>query len=367
VAQRSAGAGSPTLDDVARSAAVSRQTVSNVLNAPDRVRPGTRERVRSAIDELGYRPNRAARSLRISASYMIGYRIGPVRADALSPVNDRFLHAVADAARGYGYHLVLFTPEDDADELSAYAAMHHTGTVDGFVLNETDHGDQRPAWLGRRGIPFAMFGRTDADDDGHPWVDVDNEAGTAGAVAHLVARGHRRIAFVGWPVGSATGDYRAAGWARGLQEAGLAADPTLDVRCLDGVEPAARAFAPLLDLADPPTAVVAASDALALGCLQGARDRGREVGAPADGAADRSRLGVVGFDDTPAARHVTPPLSSVRQPLEQAGREVVAALVSALGRTAPVAPPGLAPGASDAPAYETPRLLTPELVVRASS
>jgi len=364
VTQRSAGAGSPTLDDVARSADVSRQTVSNVLNAPDRVRPQTRERVRSVIDELGYRPNRAARSLRISASYMIGYRIGPVRADALSPVNDRFLHAVADAARGFGYHLVLFTPEDDAAELSAYAAMHHTGTVDGFVLNETDHGDQRPAWLGRRGIPFAMFGRTDADDDGHPWVDVDNEAGTAAAVAHLVARGHRRIAFVGWPAGSATGDFRAAGWAGGLHRAGLPADPALDVRCLDGVEPAARALAPLLDLADPPTAVVAASDALAVGCLHAARERGRSVGAPERaGAPTPSRLGVVGFDDTPAARHLSPPLSSVRQPLEQAGREVVAALVRTLGRTAPAPAAALAPEGADG----APRLLTPELVVRASS
>lgn len=328
-----------TIEDVARAAGVSRQTVSNTINSPERVRPETLSRVQAAIDALGYRPNRAARSLRSRATRMLGYRIEPVRPDAVSPVLDRFLHALADAAKDDGYHLLLFTAGPD-DEQTTYAELVRSAVVDGFVISGTDHADPRPKWLLELGVGFVAFGRTDRDD--HPWVDVDNAAGTTAVVEHLVERGHRRIAFLGWPEGSVTGDARADGWRATLALHGLDATG-LDPRDLDTVESGVRLAAHLLDSADPPTAYVCVSDVLALGALQTLTARGVAVGA--------GGVAVTGFDDTPTAALVSPSLTSVRQPLEEVGRTVIRLLTGTLAGHA--ATPGV--------------LLEPALVVRHSS
>jgi LacI family transcriptional regulator len=349
---QAAGSG-PTIQDVARRASVSRQTVSNAINAPHRLHAQTLARVQSAIEELGYRPNRVARSLRRRATRLIGYRIQPVAHDAVSTVLDRFLHALADASREQGYHLLLFTPADDADEMATYDEMMSSATVDGFVLSGTDHHDLRPKRLHEAGVPFVCFGRTD-HDDGHAWVDVDGAAGTAAAVDHLVGRGHRRIAFLGWPEGSGTGDARASGWrdaltAHGIR-AGTAEAPIL--RSVDGPEHGGAMVTRLLDAPEPPTAVVCASDALALGAMFAAAARGLEVGR---------ELAVVGFDDAPTAALVRPGLTSLRQPLEEVGRRVADLLVAQLERR----PGGTGDGARP-PAPAGGVLLPPTLVVRES-
>lgn len=337
----------PTVGDVARAAGVSRQTVSNVLNAPQRVRPETRSRVEEVIAALGYQPNRAARALRFAASRLIGYRYEPVHEESLASIHDRFLHALAEAGREADHHLLLFTADDAEDEVAACTRLFQTGGVDGFVLYGIDRGDPRPSALLRLGAPFAAFGRTDYDAD-HPWVDVDGAAGTATAVDHLVARGHRRIGFLGWPEGSAVGDRRAEGWRSTLDKHGLLADShALDVRGDESVAGGAALAAYLFDRPAPPTAVVAASDTLAVGALQAARQRGLVPGRD---------VALVGFDDTPAARVLG--LSSVRQPIEAVGRAVIRALLARL--------PG-GPPAGQADTEPTGRLLAPALVVRASS
>ncbi|WP_205857016.1 LacI family DNA-binding transcriptional regulator, partial [Phytoactinopolyspora endophytica] len=169
-----------TLNDVARRAQVSRQTVSNVLNAPDRVRPDTAERVRQAIEQLGYRPHRLARNLKTRASRMIGYEITRSRLGVLNPVLDRFVHALVEAAENDGYHVLLFTPDEDG-LVTAYDELVGTRTVDGFVLSDIDYGDPRAVALAERGVPFVTFGRPEITSP-HSWVDVDGAAGMAAAV-----------------------------------------------------------------------------------------------------------------------------------------------------------------------------------------
>ena len=345
-AAQPSGAATPTVADVADSAGVSRQTVSNVLNAPERVRPETRMRVEEAIATLGYQPNRAARALRVQASRLIGYRVEPEHAEQLASIHDRFLHALAEAGREADHHLLLFTADDPADEIAACARLFRTSGVDGFVLYGIGRGDPRPQALLRLGAPFVAFGRTDFDSD-HPWVDVDNTLGTVSAVDHLVARGHRRVGFVGWPEGSQVGDYRAAGWRTALDKHGLLAGAApLDVRGEDTTGSGAALAAYLLDGDRPPTAVVAASDTLAVGVAHAARARGLTVGRD---------LAIVGFDDSPTARVLD--LSSVRQPIEAAGRTIVRALLHRLPGTPSTVDEDAATGV----------LLNPELVVRASS
>nr|MBA2530114.1 LacI family DNA-binding transcriptional regulator [Euzebyales bacterium] len=234
------------MHDVARLAGVSRQTVSNVVNAPQRVAGPTRLRVQAAIDQLGYRPYRSARNLKARRSRLLGYRVPSSTAASLNPLLDRFLHALTDAARIDGYHVLLFTPEDSDEEIAAHAELVATGTVDGFVLSETNYGDARAAYLGAAGAAFVTFGRTGLDGV-HPWVDVDGAAGMRSAVHHLAGRGHQRIAFVGWPPGSVSGDDRAAGWHAGVVESGADVDATLDLRGPDGLDSGRRALQRLLD------------------------------------------------------------------------------------------------------------------------
>lgn len=294
----------PTLESVALHARVSRQTVSNVINSPEIVSPPTARRVREAITELGYRPSHAARQLRTRRSMMLALRLEPDRGGINGSVLDRFLHAVVDGAQRAAYRVVLYTAADDAGEIAAYEELLASSDLDGFLLTSTHHGDPRTAWLGQRRIPFSTFGRPwGAVEQQHSWVDVDNAAGSRAAVEHLLALGHRRIAFVGWPVGSGVGDDRRAGWAQALRAAGQEPQGALDVRVDDQVEAGRSSALALLDLADPPTALVCASDSLALGAL----------------TAVTGRAAVTGFDDTPVAAAVG--LTSVSQPLAQAAEE----------------------------------------------
>jgi DNA-binding LacI/PurR family transcriptional regulator len=327
----------PTLADVAREAGVSRQTVSNVLHAPHKVRPATRRRVEQAIVLLGYHPNRSAQALQSSSSRMIGYRIEPQSSGTLAGIHDRFLHSLAEAGRTADHHLLLYTAADRAEETDNAIRLFRGGAADAFVLYDIAVDDPRPAVLHEKGIPFVAFGH--GGSGAYRWVDVDNVAGTSAAVDHLVERGHRRIGFVGWPDGSNVGDRRARGWRGGVERHGLAALCLgLDVRGPDSVQASVEMTAALLARPEPPTAIVAATDTLAAGVVRAALRQGLEVGRD---------LAVVGFDDTPTAAVLE--LSSVRQPIEDIGRHVIATL--------------LAPDAA-APRHT---LLPPQLVIRSSS
>ncbi|MBO0871333.1 MAG: LacI family DNA-binding transcriptional regulator, partial [Micromonosporaceae bacterium] len=251
-----------TIATVARHARVSRQTVSNVINAPHLVREETRARVLASIEALGYRANQAARQMRTGRSQLIAVRIEPSRDGINGSVLDRFLHGLTESASVAGYRVMLYTAQDDTSEVAAYEELLAAYELDAFVLTSTHHGDIRTAWLAQHRIPFVTFGRPWGAETTHSWVDVDGAAGTAQATRHLLAAGHRRIGFVGWPAGSGVGDDRRDGWVRAMTEAGL--DPAgLCVGTPDGVDRGARAAAAMLAHADPPTAFVCASDSLA--------------------------------------------------------------------------------------------------------
>jgi DNA-binding LacI/PurR family transcriptional regulator len=324
----------PTASDVAKAAGVSRQTVANVLQAPHRVRPETRVAVERVIAELGYRPNRAAQSLKLNASRSIGYRIVPLSPGALASMYDRFLHALAEAGSEADRHFLVYTAPDRAGELAAAQRLHRSGSADAFVLYDITADDPRPAALLGLGVPFVAFGHTGREiDERYAWVDVDNLAGVGAAVDHLVDRGHRRVAFVGWPAGSTVGDRRARGWHAAMRRHGLPAG--LDARCEDSASAAAEQAFGLLGRPEPPTAFVAATDTLAVGVLRACRRWGLQAGRD---------VAVVGFDDTPAAAALE--LSSVRQPIELVGRRLIDRLLGAAGGE---------------------RLLAPRLVIRSSS
>jgi DNA-binding LacI/PurR family transcriptional regulator len=293
----------PTVTDVANAAGVSRQTVSNVLNAPDVVRPDTRERVERAIADLGYRPHASARRLRTRKSSTIGIRLYPFAGGISGAVLDRYVHALTENAAQRGMRILLYTARSPDDEIEQFRHLTDGADVDAFVLTSTFHGDARTGWLLAHDVPFATFGRPWGDDDlgdpQHLWVDVDGAAGTAAATRHAIEVGRRRIAFLGWPSPSGTGDDRARGWSETLAAHGRSSDG-LRWSVEDDLTAARALMARRLDGSGPvPDAVVCASDSLALGA---------HLAAMAAGIDD---LLVIGFDNTPVSEALG--LSSVEQ------------------------------------------------------
>ena len=351
----------PTLATVAAEAGVSRQTVSNALNNPELLRPDTLERVQQAIERLGYSPNRAARNLRTRSSHLLGLRVEPAVEDSANALMDRFLHSLVESTKDAGYHVLLFTGDDQANPAADVAGNNQNGhgrapatTVDGyqellrsaavdaFILTDTYRGNPQAAWLEERGVPFVAFGRPWNDPQArHPWVDVDSRAGVMLAVDHLVERGHQRIGWVGWQKGSYIGEDRRSGWTDRMHEHGLSTS-RLSARGDDTLEFGRRAAHALLD-SESPSALVCVSDTVAMGVLRALSERGLHAG---------SDVAVVGFDDSLPAQVCTPALTSVRQPLEQVAVEVVRYLGDLLAHR---------------PIVELGCLLTPTLSVRASS
>lgn len=331
----------PTVDDVARVAGVSRQTVSNVVNTPDIVREATRLRVEAAIAELGYRPHAAARRLRTRRSSTIGIHLDPYAGGIAGVVLDRFVHALTESAGERDMRVLLYAARTADEEIERLADLLEGGEVDAVVVTGTFHGDPRTGWLSARALPFVSFGRPWGEDDveapAHLWVDVDGAAGTRAATRHLLdVDGVRRVAFLGWPEGSGTGDERERGWRESV---GAARGPRWVVE--DSVALAQDAVAAGL-AADPGVdAIVCASDSLAIGAHL------------ATALAGRPDVRIVGFDNTPAAEALG--LSSVEQLPERVASGALDLLMGKNGTV--VAPRPATAGAAHV-------LVEPRLVVR---
>jgi DNA-binding LacI/PurR family transcriptional regulator len=323
-------------------AGVSPQTVSNALNNPGLLQAATLKKVLAAIEETGYVRSAAARQMRTARSGVIAYRLDPVRDGIGGTVLDTFLHGLSAQAEGRDYRVMLYTADSDESELRQFSALTQTRSVDAFVLVGTHSNDLRYRWLNEHDIPYSVFGRpwaeSEASSPEHAWIDVDGAAGTAQATQHLLGLGHQRIAFVGSHRDGETGDDRRRGWDRTLAAAGMPERErsALDSAQPDGILEGADAARRLLDAGA--TAFVCASDSLAVGAFGALQAAGA-------GAA------VVGFDDSPTAAAMG--LSSVRQPLDEAARWTLESVLAQLD------------GATGQP--RIPGLLTPQLVVRASS
>ncbi|MDO7882987.1 LacI family DNA-binding transcriptional regulator [Salinibacterium soli] len=341
----------PTIEDVAREASVSRQTVSNVLNAPDIVREETRERVRDVIDRLGYHPHASARRLRSQYSSTIAIRMDPITNGISGSILDRFLHDLTARAAERGMRVLLFTATDPADELAQLRALRDGADVDAVVITSTYYGDPRIPWLIDAGMPFVSFGRPwgeeHAESPDHRWVDVDGFAGVLDATRHLIGRGIRRIGFLGWPAGSATGDDRRRGWTTAMREQFDLTDHELElltVRVEESVPGARMAVEKLLPLRLV-DALVCVSDSVALGAMMAVTEAGRR-GFP-----------VIGFDNTPVAKAVG--LSSVDQRTDEIAATALDLLMGEQGHRVLTA--------DEVTERSAHRLVAPKLIVRRSS
>jgi DNA-binding LacI/PurR family transcriptional regulator len=320
-------AGLATLEAVARVAGVSRATVSRVVNDSPRVSQDVRRAVEAAIDTLGYVPNRAARSLVTRRSDSVGVVITePTGRLFTDPFFPRLLRGISAELSARGRQLVLLMPESDADERRT-AAYLSAGHVDGVLLTSL-HGDDRvPNELAARGMPVVIGGRP-LHDNGVSYVDVDNRSGARTAVEHLLRLGRRAVATIAGPSDMVAGVDRLAGYGDALRDAAGDADPRLTAEADFTNEGGAAAMRRILAARPDVDAVFAASDAMAAGALDAILATGRQV--PGD-------VAIVGYDDSPIAAATRPPLTSVRQPIEEMGREMARLLVDAIERPQPAA------------------------------
>jgi DNA-binding LacI/PurR family transcriptional regulator len=331
---------------VAALAGVSRATVSRVVNGSPNVSPEARAQVERAVAKLGYVPNRAARSLVTRRADSVALVVSEPHARFFSePFFAGMVRGVSAALAGTGVQLLLLIAHDlpDRGRLERYVVGGH---VDGVLLASLHGDDPLPATLERAGVPAVLVGRP-ARGVGRTapagYVDADNRGGARSAVAHLAGRGRRRIATIAGPLDMGVGLDRLDGYRDGLAAAGLAADPGLVESGDFTEESGAAATARLLARPGLPVdAVFAASDLMAAGALRALRAAGRRV--PED-------VAVVGFEDSAVARYAQPPLTTVRQPIEEMGRQATRLLLAKVA--------GQATG--------THLVLDTELVVRAST
>lgn len=308
---------SATLEEVAQLAGVSRATVSRVVNGNPSVSDDVRRTVERAVDQLGYVPNRAARSLVTRRSDSVALIITePATRLFGDPFFPRLLRGVTTELSARDIQLVLLMPESrpEEDRAERYLAAGH---VDGVLLVSLHGDDPLPGRLAARGVPVVVGGRPPRHAP-VSYVDVDNRQGASLAVQHLVARGCQTIATIAGPQDMSAGVDRLVGYRDALGDAGLLNDPHLEAVADFMQEGGEAAMRLLLERRPDLDAVFIASDLMAAGALHALRAAGRRI--PDD-------VAVVGYDDSPIAAMTDPPLTSVRQPIEEMGGEMARLLI----------------------------------------
>lgn len=300
------GPGRATMRDVAALAGVSLKTVSRVVNDTPSVDPALAARVRRAAAQLNYRHNMTASNLRRGdrRSFMIGLMLE----DVGNPYSSSIYRAVEDVARERGVGLLAGSLDEDPVRERELAAALVARRVDGLIVVPAGRDHSYLRGEQEMGTAFVFVDRPPvllpADS-----VVADSKAGAITAVRHLIAHGHRRVAFLGDLTTIATCQERLAGYRHALDQAGLLADPRI-VRCdLHTAEAAEAAVADLLRCPEPPSALFASQNLITLGAIRALRAHGAQ-----------HRTGMVGFDDVPLADLVDPPVTVVAQDVTAIGR-----------------------------------------------
>jgi DNA-binding LacI/PurR family transcriptional regulator len=312
-----AGNRRPTIKTVAARAGVGRTTVSRVVNGSDLVSADARARVLAAIKELNYVPNTVARGLVTSRTNAVALVI-PESASRLGsePFFAALIRGVSEALADNRTQLQLMLVRDQAEreQLTESVAARR---VDGVLLVSVHADDPLPAMLEEMGLPTVLAGRRDVGER-LSYVHADNTGGAAQAVRHLLGSGRSKVATIAGPLDMDVGRSRLEGWRTAHHEAGVRASQVLVETGDFSWESGRRAMHSLLERAPDLDAVFAASDLMALGALDELRRQGREV--PGD-------VAVIGFEDS-LARYAHPPLTTVRQPVEELGRTMVRILAA---------------------------------------
>lgn len=303
-----------TIMDVAKVAGVSFKTVSRVVNGQQSVGADIRARVEDAIRELGYKPTLAARQLAGQRSFIIGLIVPRLGSSYIS----RMMIALASASRARGYNLITEPLDHDRHNHSAHGTVSFSARPDSVIMTPPFSNDARlMEHFASEGIPLVRIAAV-TEGYGIP-IRVEEEGVSIAMMRHLMTLGHTRIGLIAPPLPVRASEARLDGYRTALEQAGIAIDPDLIVRGDFSFASGVQAATAMLALPRRPTAIFATGDEMAAGVLAQAVKLGYRV--PED-------LAVAGFDDSPLARMVFPPLTTVHQPVVEIAQAAVEAAVT---------------------------------------
>ncbi len=295
-------AGRVTLHDVAAAAGVSKSTVSRILDERlPRSESATAKRVREVVAELGYVRDVAAASLRLGKTMTIGVVVPRLTDTVMAMLYEALAHACARAGQ---FAIVATTDDAPRADRAAAETLLRRG-VDGLVLATAREGDDFPAELAARGVPFVLALRTDGKSLS---AVADDRLGGYLATRHLLDLGHRRIGLIAGPDYASSSIGRVAGYREALAEAGVEADPALITGDSFSIDAGVEAAMALMALAEPPTAIFAVNDNTAIGAMSALRRLGLDI--PGD-------VSLVGYNDIPIVSRLGTPMTTVRVPFDQ--------------------------------------------------
>lgn len=306
-----------TIRDIAKRAGVSTSTVSHVINKTRHVREETRARVLEAMSELNYSPNRLAQSLRSRQTFTVGVLLP----NSANPYFAEVLYGIEHTCFEHGYNVIIGNAGDDPKREVTYLKTLLSRQVDGILLISTGaYDDVQQQLKNYENTAVVLVDRPSQQKD-YDEILTDNRQGGLLATHHLIELGHRRIGCIGGPVSLANSAERLAGYYAALDEAGITRD---DALIRDGefdYNSGYAAASHLLSLSNPPTAIFACNDLMAIGALCAAHEKGLRV--PDD-------LSVIGYDDVTPASYSVPRLTTIAQPARDLGKLAVDRLVHRL-------------------------------------
>lgn len=297
----------PTIKDVAQKANVSIATVSRVLNNLTGYSDKTKQKVNQAIKELGYQPNAIARGLINKRTQTIGVMFPKVS----SAFSSDLLHGIDEFAHDSNYSVVVCNTDNDGKRTMKYLQLLREKQVDGIIFSSEVLSKEYYEVLENMKIPVVLVS-SQTDFAKVPYVKVDDYQAVYDAIQFLISKGHRKIAMISGTKGDPlAGTPRVQGYRKALEANGIAFDSSRLVYGDFSFESGSRAMEAILRKAGEATAVFAASDEMAIGALSAALKHGLNV--PED-------ISIMGYDDLKPAQMVTPPLTTVRQPLYEMGK-----------------------------------------------
>jgi LacI family transcriptional regulator len=312
-----------TIRDIATASGVSIGTVSNYLNDPKVLADETYENIAAKIKELKYHPRAAARSLKSRQTFRIGLvpTVPPEDLRSSGSGNNAFLElldGLSTIAIENEYDILISGATNNAQELLTYERLIGEGHVDGLVIMGIRSQDERLQFLTERKIPFVAYGRSDIEIE-YPFVDFDGAAGMAMAVHYLAELGHKQIAYITPPEKLMCTRQRWEGYVRGMAECSLPINNEYVIEGDFSQRAGQISTHLLLDLPEPPTAIINPNDICAFGTMRALQTRSIQIGKD---------VSVIGFDDISLADHWQPSLTTIAQPFRKIGFSLMQSLFS---------------------------------------
>lgn len=332
-----------TLKSISKATGFSVTTVSRALGGFDDVNAETRQLIFAEAQKQNYEPNLVARLLQGQRSQTIGLVIPANGAHFSDPFFSALVTSVGNTAAAAHFDLLISTHSPLSNDIEAYQRLVAGRRVDGLIISRIRQADARIQYLQDMKMPFVVFGRTNEKNHHYVYIDVDGQKGQSELTEHFIQLGHQRIAYISPPQDMTFSKLRIQGFYETMAAHHLPIPNDYLVEGDLSETSGYRAAEFLLKLPQRPSAIMTGNDSMALGVMSCIQQRGLRVGED---------IAVGGFDDIPAAEHVHPGLTTIRQPIYQIGEQLTRTLLNLIA--------GIAP-------KEMGVLLDPELIIRGSS